>query len=156
MTIQVGAPTHIRTETSQAVAAAPAKALAGSRLFFVDNLRVFLTILVLLFHLAITYGAEGSWFYRERPTTELAGILLTVFIILNQFYFMGLFFLVSGYFVPAAFDRKGGARFFKDRLIRLGIPLVVYGLLVSPIPEYIKAITVGYFSGNLGQFYLDY
>jgi hypothetical protein len=32
-----------------------------------------------MLHLAITYGGDGSWFYTERPSTELAGILLTLF-----------------------------------------------------------------------------
>ena len=36
------------------------------RLFFVDNLRTFLIILVFLDHLAITYGSPfGSWYYHE-------------------------------------------------------------------------------------------
>jgi glucan biosynthesis protein C len=154
MTIQVGART--RTGISPSAAAIPAQAMAAGRMFFVDNLRVFLTILVVLHHLSITYGADGSWFYRERPTTDLAGILLSLFNILNQFYFMGLFFLISGYFVPGACDRKGGLRFFKDRLVRLGIPLVAYSLLLSPIVEFIKSVQNGYFSGNLGQYYLNY
>ncbi|MEW5873396.1 MAG: acyltransferase family protein [Chloroflexota bacterium] len=156
MTIHVGAQTLEQTQTQKAVAASLAKVAAGSRMFFVDNLRVFLTILVVLHHLAITYGAEGSWPYRERPTTEIAGILLTLFLVLNQFYFMGLFFLISGYFVPGAVDRKGIMRFLKDRLVRLGIPLISYTLLVSPGIEYVKAIREGYFSGTMGQFYLSY
>ncbi|MBN1146608.1 MAG: acyltransferase [Anaerolineales bacterium] len=156
MTTHVGAQTLKRSETHPIIATSQAKAAAGSRMFFVDNLRVFLTILVVLHHLSITYGADGSWFYLERPTTELAGILLTTFVILNQFYFMGLFFLISGYFVPGAVERKGSLRFLKDRLVRLGIPLVIYSLLLSPYVEYVKATRLGYFSGSLGQFYLDY
>jgi len=156
MTTDVGARTRDLSKTNQAVAATKVKVAAGSRMFFVDNLRVFLTILVVLHHLSITYGAEGSWFYRERPTTELAGLLLTLFNLLNQFYFMGLFFLISAYFLPGSVDRKGILRFFKDRLVRLGIPLVLYSLLFSPYVEFIKASQLGYFSGSLGQFYLNY
>ena len=33
-----------------------------------DALRAALTVLVLLHHTAITYGAIGGWFYRELPT----------------------------------------------------------------------------------------
>lgn len=156
MTINVGAQTLNRSENRETVTTSQARVAAGSRMFFVDNLRVFLTILVVLHHLAITYGADGSWAYRERPTTDMAGILLTLFMILNQFYFMGLFFLISGYFVPGAVDRKGSLRFLKDRLIRLGIPLVTCAMLVSPGIEYAKAINEGYFIGNIGQFYLEY
>jgi glucan biosynthesis protein C len=148
--------TMIKNIIQKTVATSQAQAAVSSRMFFVDNLRVFLTILVVVFHLAITYGATGSWCYRERPTTELAEILLSVFVILNQFYFMGLFFLISGFFVPGSVDRKGGLSYLKDRLVRLGIPLVVFALLLSPYIEYIKGITEGYFSGSLGDFYLAY
>jgi hypothetical protein len=89
MTIQARTHPQTQTETAQPAAVSSAKVLAAGRMFFIDNLRVFLTITVVIFHLAITYGAEASWFYKERPTTELAGILLTLFVILTQFYFMG-------------------------------------------------------------------
>jgi hypothetical protein len=46
---------------------------------------------------------------------------------------MGLFFLVSGYFTAASFDRKGPRRFCIDRLLRLGIPLLVYDWLINPL-----------------------
>src|ERR1700730_8163280 len=45
-------------------------ATKSPRLFFMDNLRVFLTILVIMHHLAITYGAAGSWYYYD-PTKNL-------------------------------------------------------------------------------------
>jgi hypothetical protein len=44
----------------------PLRAKRAIRMPFIDNLRVFLTIMVVVFHLAITYGATGSWFI-ERP-----------------------------------------------------------------------------------------
>ena len=154
MTIQAQTHPRTQTETAQPAAASSTKVLASSRMFFIDNLRVFLTIVVVVFHLAITYGAEGSWFYQERPTTELAATLLTFFIILTQFYFMGLFFLISGYFVPGSLERKGTLRFSKDRLIRLGIPLVLYAFLISPFTEYVKGIVQGYVTGSLFQYYL--
>jgi hypothetical protein len=100
-------------ELPQTKATVQARVQAGGRLLFVDNLRVFLTILVLLHHLAITYGASGSWFYRERPTTALAGTLLSLLTLLDHFYFMGLFFLIAGYFVPGALDRKGPGSLLK-------------------------------------------
>jgi fucose 4-O-acetylase-like acetyltransferase len=75
---------------------------------------------------------------------------------LSQFFFMGLFFLVSGYFMPGSVDRKGGWRYLKDRLVRLGIPLVLYSTLISPFVEWVKGIQEGYFTGNLWQFFVSY
>ena len=34
---------------------------------------------------------------------------------------MGLLFLIAGYFVPDSFDRKGPAKFLRDRMVQLGI-----------------------------------
>jgi glucans biosynthesis protein C len=56
---------------------------------------------------------------------------MAIFIDINQAYFMGLLFLISGYFSPQSLDRKGPARFVRDRLIRLGIPLVVFYFVLN-------------------------
>jgi len=148
MTTNVGARVRDLSQAKETIATRAA--VKTSRMMFIDNLRVFLTILVILLHLAITYGSDGSWFYAERPTTELAGIILTLFTVLCQFFFMGLFFLISGYFVPGSVDRKGSGKYIKDRLVRLGIPLVLFSLLVSPFTEYFKSLTV--YQTNPGNF----
>lgn len=111
----------------------------GNRLYYLDHLRVFLTVLVLLHHTAITYGADGSWVFKDVESTELtiSTVVLTLFTAINQSFFMGLFFFLSGYFTPASFDRKGVSVFFKDRLIRLGIPLIVYIFIIGPFIQYI-------------------
>jgi surface polysaccharide O-acyltransferase-like enzyme len=65
---------------------------------------------------------------------------------------MGLFFFISGYFTLASFDRKGPRQFCIDRLMRLGIPLVVYDWLINPLtmlPLFLSKIP-GY-EGNLGN-----
>jgi glucan biosynthesis protein C len=111
------------------------QATSRGRLFFLDHLRATLTILVVLFHLAAIYGANGVFYYVEPPGPQdkLASLVLLVFILVNQAYFMGCFFLISGYFTPGSFDRKGPGVFYKDRLLRLGIPLMVFVFLLSPI-----------------------
>jgi hypothetical protein len=97
-----------------------------SRLFFADHLRVALTILVVLHHLAVIYGASAPFYYVEPPLPDgLAFLLLLVFVLINQGYFMG-FFLISGYFTPGSFDRKGAGPFLKDRVLRLFVPLVAF------------------------------
>ena len=105
-----------------------------SRLFFIDNLRVGLISLVVLHHVALVYGAGSPFYYAEPPFTDpLAFLVLLVFILVNQSWFMGAFFLLSGYFTPGSFDRKGLGSFLKDRLLRLGIPLIIFYFILSPI-----------------------
>ena len=113
---------------------------ATSRLVFADNIRVLLTILVILFHLAITYAGTGDWYYTEGREDFITGALGAWFLAVNQAYFMGLFLLISAYFVPGSYDRKGAGRFLKDRLIRLGIPLALYSWIIRPLFVYLDPV----------------
>ncbi len=123
------------------------------RMHFVDNLKILLTVLVVLHHIAITYGSSGSWYYYEHTGYGTVNDVLSLFTSMNQMYFMGLFFLISGYFTPSSFNRKGFTDFIKDRFIRLGIPLIVFMFTVIPVLEYIKYTTI---SGNRLSFWSFY
>jgi len=52
---------------------------------------------------------------------------------------LGLFFLMGSYFTPRSYDRKGVSAFWKERLIRLGIPVLLYVVLINPIVSYLLA-----------------
>jgi len=106
----------------------------ASRLFFVDHWRAALTILVVLHHIALVYGAGSPFYYAEPPFTDpRAYKVLLAFVLLNQAWFMSAFFLLAGYFTPGSYDRKGIGAFLKDRLIRLGIPLLVFYFVLGPL-----------------------
>ncbi len=112
----------------------PVSGKVANRLVFVDNLRVTLIIMVVMHHLAVIYGANTPFYYLEPAYQDLLALLvLVIFQLINQAYFMGFFFLISGYFTPGSFDHKGPALFLKDRLLRLGIPTLIYMFIFSPI-----------------------
>jgi fucose 4-O-acetylase-like acetyltransferase len=92
---------------------------------------------VVLHHVAVGYGGSGGWPIRETPTDGISPILLLLFNAVNQSYFMAFFFLLAGYFVPRSYDRKGPLQFVLDRLVRLGIPLVVYVVFIAPFIDYV-------------------
>ena len=115
----------------------PAAVQQGTRLLFIDNLRVLLICGVVVEHLAVTYGGVGSWYYHDPATTLLTAILLTILTGIGIATGMGSFFLIAGYFTPGSYDRKGAASFLRDRLVRLGIPLLLYDLLLDPLVVYI-------------------
>ncbi|MBE9100375.1 acyltransferase family protein [Vacuolonema iberomarrocanum] len=99
------------------------------RFVFLDNLRIFLTILVIAHHAAQPYGPTGGrWLLFNPERAQILGAFFAV----NAGFFMGLFFLISGYFLPASFNRKGASLFLQDRLLRLGIPIVILVSLVIP------------------------
>lgn len=116
----------------------------GTRLLFIDNLRACLTILVVAHHAAQPYGPTGGAWPIANP--ERAAILGPFFAV-NAAFFMGLFFLISGYCLPAAYDSKGIQQFLLTRFQRLGIPLVFFSLLVFPIVLYrLDAPSVSFFA----------
>jgi glucans biosynthesis protein C len=121
-----------------------------SRLFYIDNLRIFLISLVVLLHFNITYGGPGDWYYNESKAGFPEIILQSMFNITNQSFFMGMFFMISAYFTAAAIKRKTSGNFLKDRLIRLGIPLIVYYFPLSSLTNYFKW---QYIEGNHASFF---
>ena len=55
------------------------------RLLYIDNLRILLTILVIMHHLAIGYGAPGDWIYNEQgPIGDISELLMTLFLVINN------------------------------------------------------------------------
>ena len=102
--------------------------------FYIDCLRSVMIALVVLHHAAITYGASGGWFYHElSPSAALSSKILTLSAGTNQAYSMGFLFLLAGYFTPGSLERKGYARFLSDRFLRLGLPLLAFGLILGPL-----------------------
>ncbi len=116
----------------------------GQRTHFIDRLRVILTALVIAHHTAITYGGSGGWFYREVSDGSTASsLLLTLLCAVNQAFFMGMFFLLAGYFTPTSLARKGTRHFLHDRFLRLGVPLVVFGFVLGPLTDALAGVARG-------------
>jgi fucose 4-O-acetylase-like acetyltransferase len=109
---------------------------SGSKLFYINNIRILLITMIILLHVAITYGAAGSWYYHEQTDDLISGVLLTIYCAIIQSFALGFFFLISGYFTPGSYMRKGPRAYIKDRLIRLGIPLLVYFFVINPLMAY--------------------
>jgi len=124
-----------------------------SRLLYVDNLRIALITLVVVGHMAITYGAPiGDWYLGEKGQVPAAFAILTALLLgIGASFLLGLFYMISGYFTPRPFDCKGAGPFLVDRLRRLGIPLLFYALVINPVVTYWAALHGGYV-GSLWQF----
>lgn len=105
----------------------------SSRLQFIDDIRWIMIVLVVFHHSAVTYSHVGSWFYNESPRPGLwPTLIMATFLSFNQAYFMGLLFFIAGYFAAPSFDRKGFTRFIRDRFVRLGLPSLLFMLVIYP------------------------
>ncbi len=123
----------------------------GRRLYFLDNLKIALTILVIAHHVGQAYGPTGgSWPIQEPARAAILGPFFTV----NRSFFMSLFFLISGYLMVASYDRHWAGSFLKSRLVRLGIPLLAFFFLIIPLQQYLCHLRVGDLGElSFGQYY---
>ena len=100
------------------------------RLYYLDTLKVMLTILVVFHHAAEAYSPYSAWVYKPSNKDEMMP-LIWHFNSVNAAFFMGLFFFIAGYFVPRSYDKQGVWVFVKKKLLRLGIPVVLVTALLT-------------------------
>src|SRR5215218_6853457 len=119
--------------------AAQKGAAAGGRLAYLDNLKVLLVAGVIGVHTAIIYGVDGSFYLEDYDSMADVSIgVLTIFVGVGFLFGLGAFFLIAGRLSGPSLDRKGPGRFVRDRLVRLGIPVLFYIALIAPVMEYVK------------------
>lgn len=99
---------------------------AAPRLAYLDQLKLLLVALVVIHHAGQPYGPPEDW----PLTSAAAGLPLGAFFEINGAFFMGLFFLISGVFLPSAVDRLGAGKAVGSRIVRLGAPLVFLSVLI--------------------------
>lgn len=114
---------------------------------YLDNLRTAMVAWIIGGHALAGYAAIGGWPYDEvhevtfAPRSELA---LAVVVGPTALCLIGTFFFLSGLLAEAAMARKGPARFAADRLLRLGVPFVVFMALVWPMFMWFAYLAAGY------------
>ncbi len=118
---------------------------------YIENIRILLVLLVILHHGIVGYGAgSGSWYYNNPENIQgSAWTFFTAIWLLNQAFFMGFFFFLSGYFLPPSLGKRGGRRFLTERATRLGIPLACYVLFVNPLMVYPAWVQKANFQGSM-------
>lgn len=108
---------------------------AVGREVYVDNLKVVLITAIIMIHAVLGYaGLVQVWTYTELREVTLAPVTeFLVFVVAAPFGFflIGLLFLVAGLFTAPSLDRKGVAAYTRERVLRLGVPYVVYVLAVG-------------------------
>lgn len=112
---------------------------AAARLRYVDNLKVILIATVIAGHAIVGYSEFDWWSYSDVREVTLAPATVIVLIALAAPFgllVIPLLFLIAGLLTPPSVERKGVARFTNDRLLRLGVPFVVFALLLWPLLEY--------------------
>src|SRR5262249_52738114 len=115
---------------------------AGARDASLDYLRAFIVLLVLLHHSVLAYA--DFWPAQPKTFTILSAPIVDlqrwagfdVIAMFNDTFFMALMFLLSGLFFWPSLERKGSARFLRDRALRLGVPFAVAAGILAPLAYY--------------------
>lgn len=109
------------------------------RIYFFDNLRYFLVLLVVLFHSIASYNNLSDWW-----TVNDDNLLFfdSVLIFLDVFMMPALFF-IAGYFALQSHQGQTTRAFIKKKLSHLGIPWLIGVVLVNPVQIYIWNLSQG-------------
>lgn len=145
--------------TGKSPASAPQ--IEGDYNLSIGYLRAFITLLVLAHHAMLAYcpfapqppvslSAQPRWWqaFPVVDTARWSGFSLLVGF--NDVFMMSLMFFLSGLFVWNSLQRKGNARFLRDRFLRLGLPFVFVAALIAPLAYYPAFLQTGATSGFAG------
>lgn len=106
------------------------------RMLFLDTLRTVLIAGIIVAHAATHYIGGGAWIEHQ----ELAGKILIVVLgaagLLGGLFWIGLFFLIAGFLAYRSLEHHGTRFFVRERVVRLGIPFLIYLVAVEPLLQY--------------------
>ena len=104
------------------------------RRYDIDWLRIVATLLLFVFHGGMIFS-PAPFYHVRNADLSMTLMVLTGFISL---WHMPLFFLIAGWSLYGSLARRGAGGVFRERLRRLGVPLVVGCLLFMPIIKYLE------------------
>jgi hypothetical protein len=112
------------------------------RELWVDNLRVVVIAGVIVVHVATAYVLDiAGWYYDdERNASGVWSTVLSVPALLGALFALGPLFFLGGWFSARSMARRGADGFMRSRLLRLGVPLVVFALVVNPLADYLGSL----------------
>ncbi|SKA45655.1 Acyltransferase family protein [Chitinophaga eiseniae] len=132
-----------------------------NRTSWVDNLRSFITVLVVAHHSSLAY-TTFAWFDKTayirstHPVVDAARSRgLDIFEDFNDVFFMSLMFLISGIFVFRSLQHKGVGKFIRDRFYRLFIPFLA-GVTVLMLLAYYPAWYIAHGQHNIPAYVVDF
>ena len=108
----------------------------AERLHALDAARGFVLLLGIVFHATLSFlpapPGVALWIVMDNQRSLALAVLFYV----THIFRMTTFFVIAGFFAHMSFHKKGPRAFIRDRLKRIGIPLVagwpiLFGLIVA-------------------------
>lgn len=123
---------------------------SSTRMYFLDNLRSFIILLVLVYHAALAYMVRGpQWYYVIDTQTNF---FFNVVVIASDVFVMPVMFFIAGFFGIRSLARKGHIVFLREKIVRIVIPYFAGILFLAPAVNYIYFLS----RFDTSPAYLDY
>jgi glucans biosynthesis protein C len=103
---------------------------------WIDTLKVATIAGVVVFHAATAYLTDAAgWYYEQRTTSQLSAWLVGAPGVVLALFLLGPLFLLGGAMAAGSLARSGTRRFVRGRLRRLGLPLLVFVVVIDPLAD---------------------
>ena len=113
----------------------------SGRITFLDNLRAFVIVLVVILHGSMVYmvGAPEWWYVVDTQNS----LFFTILVLLIDVPIMLIMFFIAGYFAMPSLVKRGPEQFLKDKFIRVGAPWLVGVFFLAPLTAYMVYVRWG-------------
>ncbi|MGL5269996.1 MAG: acyltransferase family protein [Selenomonadaceae bacterium] len=109
------------------------------RLYFFDNLRAGIILLMVIFHIAMGFTTwDLQWWYVNDTQKNF---FFDLFVLETDVYIMPIMFLIAGYFAPMILLKKGAVKFWKNKLVRIMLPWGIGVVFFAPLLAYSPLVT---------------
>ncbi|GAB3844522.1 acyltransferase [Dactylosporangium cerinum] len=107
-----------------------------------DVIRLVVVIGLVFFHAALVFDTRDDYYVKNATTTEATTWIAGLCVV----WAMPALFLIAGLGSWHSIRSRGAGGFARERLLRLGVPLVVATLTILPLPQWLrlKAADPGY------------
>lgn len=122
------------------------------RQYDLDWIKVLATLIVFLYHCSMFFN-PFDWHIKNNVINRSYIDFFSLFV---GNWIMPIFFMISGISTYYALQKRNSHSFVKERLVRLGIPLLLGIFILSPPQVYIERITNNQFDGSFFKFFPHY
>ncbi|MEH7082052.1 acyltransferase family protein [Neobacillus drentensis] len=123
-----------------------------SRQYDIDWIRVLATMGVFLYHCSMFFN-PFPWHVKNNHLDSSSILVFSLFV---GAWIMPIFFAISGSNVSFALKKRQTSAYLKERLIRLGVPLVFGVFILTPPQIFMERMANNQFSGTFLEFLPHY
>ncbi|WP_240035276.1 acyltransferase family protein [Neobacillus notoginsengisoli] len=123
-----------------------------ARKYDLDWQRVLATFAVFLYHILMFFN-PWPWHVKNSETDSQMIVVSSLPI---GIWIMPLFFIISGMTASISLQKRTKKHYVRERLSRLGIPLLFGVIILTPPQVYLEWISHGQFTGSFLEFLEGY